>query len=306
MHRVVLFVPDGVFLLDLGVISHAFEDSPEGGYQLRYASLNGKTVESSHRLEMRTHGGAELIEHADTVVIPAFTSVNRSVGRPVLAALKRARKAGARIVGLDTGAFVVAEAGLLDGGSAAVAPAWSALFAARFPQVEVNSGALFEESSGVSTTSGTQGTVALLRYLIRRDLDLVSVRLLASVDDELPESASLAALREWMMNNLESPLPLSELAARVHMSQRTLIRRFRAETGLSPRQWILARRIDTARELLEFTDDTVEQIAKRVGFSGAAALRDHFKRFAGVTPGEFRSATRVRAGGEGSPRYAQQ
>lgn len=298
MHRVVVYVPEGVVLLVLGMVSCAFEDELGDNsirYQLRYASRNGRNVSTSHRLIVETHGGLELLHHADTVVVPGFTSVNRAVPDEVIGALRAAWLSGVRLIGLGLGVFVLAEAGVLTDGSAAIAPEWSDVFARRFPQVDVASGAPHVEWKGVFTSSDTAGTVALLRHLIRRDA--------AGASD------SLASLREWIVDNLESPLPLSELAERAQLSQRTLIRRFRAETGLSPGQWVLARRIDAAKTLLETTDDTVHQIARSVGFSAASALRGHFKKMTGGTPANYREVSRklgrhVRPVDGRSPRHA--
>ncbi|MEV6240830.1 helix-turn-helix domain-containing protein [Lentzea sp. NPDC051838] len=295
MRKVVVFVPEGAVLLDLGMVSRAFEDDLSEGavrYQLRYACLNGQNVRTSNRLLIETHGGLELLRYADTVVVPAFTSVNRSVTVELAAALQAARAAGARVVGLSTGAFVLAEAGVLNDGVAAVSAEWADVFARRFPQVDVAPGAPYAEWEGVCTSSDTAGTVALLRHLTRRDSEGFPVRLLSNGSLKSGETDSLSALREWIVHNLESPLSLGELSARAHLSQRTLIRRFRAETGLSPGQWILARRIDTAKTLLETTQDTVDQIARSVGFSGASTLRDHFKRMTGVTPANYRESAR--------------
>ncbi|MGW4208554.1 GlxA family transcriptional regulator [Lentzea sp. NPDC004789] len=254
-------------------------------------------MSTSHRLVVETHGGLELLERADTVVVPGFTSVNRAVCGEVIGALRAAWLSGARLVGLGTGVFVLAEAGVLTGGPAAIAPERADAFARRFPQVAIESGAPHVEWKGVFTASDTAGTVALLRHLIRRDA--------------AGESDGLASLREWIVDNLESPLPLGELAERAQLSQRTLIRRFRAETGLSPGQWILARRVDAAKTLLETTDDTVDQIARSVGFSAASALRDHFKRMTRITPANYREMSRklgghLRSADRRSPRHAQQ
>ncbi|GGU71284.1 GlxA family transcriptional regulator [Lentzea flava] len=287
MHKVVAYVPEGVVLLDLGMVSRAFEDCASR-YQLRYACLNGKSVRTSHRMLIEMHGGLELLKCADTIVVPAFTSVNRSVTPEAAGALRAAHRAGARLAGLSTGTFVLAEAGVLNDGVAAVDLGWADVFTRRFPQVDVAAGVPYTEWEGVSTSSDSVGTSALLRHLTRRGPGGIPVRSLSNGD----ESGNLAALREWIVHNLETPLPLSELSARAHLSQRTLTRRFRAETGLSPGQWILARRIDAAKALLETTPDTVDQIARAVGFSCAGTLRDHFKRMTGVTPANYRASAR--------------
>ena len=92
----------------------------------------------------------------------------------------------------------------------------------------------------------------------------------------------------WAIEHLDEDLRIEVLADHAAMSPRTLIRRFRAELGISPRQWVLAHRIDRARQLLEETDLTVEQVAAAVGFTSAGSLRPHFREVTGLTPTEYR------------------
>jgi transcriptional regulator GlxA family with amidase domain len=85
---------------------------------------------------------------------------------------------------------------------------------------------------------------------------------------------------------------LSDLAARSHLSERTLTRRFREETGTSPLQWLLQQRIDRARELLETTTLPMDQVAEHSGLGNADSLRQHFSRRLGIPPGAYRAAFR--------------
>ncbi|HET6213187.1 MAG TPA: helix-turn-helix domain-containing protein, partial [Micromonosporaceae bacterium] len=97
---------------------------------------------------------------------------------------------------------------------------------------------------------------------------------------------------EWLTTNLAEPLTVEDLAARVHLAPRTFARRFVAETGATPHDWLTAQRVLLARQLLEDTDLGVDAVANRAGFGTAAALRHHFTRRVGTTPQAYRSTFR--------------
>jgi AraC-like DNA-binding protein len=112
----------------------------------------------------------------------------------------------------------------------------------------------------------------------------------------LPES-STSATRQWALDNLHLPLTLADMAGHAQMSLRTFTRRFREETGGSPGQWITRQRVSRARELLEATDLTVDQIAGRSGFATAISLRQHMHAAVGVAPLAYRRTLHAAAGG---------
>ena len=97
-----------------------------------------------------------------------------------------------------------------------------------------------------------------------------------------------AATREWALHRLDEPLTLDLLARQAAVSPRTFSRRFVEETGYTPMQWVMRARIDMARELLERSERSVEQIATDVGLGTGANLRTHFQRILGTTPSEYR------------------
>lgn len=99
---------------------------------------------------------------------------------------------------------------------------------------------------------------------------------------------STSLTRQWALDNLHLPLALAELARHARMSPRTCARRFRDETGMSPGQWVIRQRVSRARELLESTDLTVDQIAAHAGFATAASLRQHMHALIGVAPLAYR------------------
>lgn len=103
-----------------------------------------------------------------------------------------------------------------------------------------------------------------------------------------PLGERFAATREWALHRLDEPLSLESLAQHAAVSPRTFSRRFVEDTGYTPMQWVMRARIDLARELLERSKRSVEQIANDVGLGTGANLRLHFQRILGTTPSEYR------------------
>ncbi|HEY1175913.1 MAG TPA: helix-turn-helix domain-containing protein, partial [Phytomonospora sp.] len=106
----------------------------------------------------------------------------------------------------------------------------------------------------------------------------------------MPSPEGFAGVLEWAADRLGTALTVEAMAARARMSPRTFARRFTAEVGLPPGEWVLSRRVDAARELLERDDLTVEAVAGRVGLGSALNLRRHFRARMGTTPAGYRRA----------------
>jgi transcriptional regulator GlxA family with amidase domain len=109
-----------------------------------------------------------------------------------------------------------------------------------------------------------------------------------------PGAPTLEPLLSWLITNISENSTVEDLAHRVHMAPRTFARRFRAEIGTTPHDWITGQRVLLARQLLEDTDLSVESVASRTGFGDAAALRHHFSRRVGATPHTYRATFRTR------------
>jgi transcriptional regulator GlxA family with amidase domain len=108
-------------------------------------------------------------------------------------------------------------------------------------------------------------------------------------DDDDPIGSTLS----WMLEHLDEPLTVDELAARSLMSPRTFARRFRATTGTTPHQWLLRQRILFAQRLLESGDESIDRIASLAGFGSAANLRHHFSREVAASPLAYRRTFRA-------------
>lgn len=107
-----------------------------------------------------------------------------------------------------------------------------------------------------------------------------------------PRGSALEPLLTWLQNNLARELTPADIAVRADMSTRTLIRRFREQTGTTPLQWLHRARVRQAQHLLETTTHSVERIGAQVGFGSPTAFRDRFKRTTGVSPQTYRRTFR--------------
>ncbi|MFH9423981.1 GlxA family transcriptional regulator [Streptomyces sp. NPDC017529] len=255
---------------------------------------------------------------AHTVIVPGSRDVIEEQPAGLVEAVRAAHEAGARIVSVCTGAFVLAAAGLLDGRRATTHWLYSDLLAARFPEVKVDPGILYVDEGDIITSAGKTAGIDLCLYLVRLDCGAAVANALArrlimpphrdgsqaQFSAPLPASVpdtSLEDLLSWARARLDEPLTVVDLARRVNMSTRTLSRRFNAVTGKTPLQWLLAQRIQQAQELLETTNDSIEHIAARTGMGTAASLRRHFNRAVGVPPDTYRRTFRAEPGACDSP-----
>ncbi|MDM8355885.1 GlxA family transcriptional regulator [Pandoraea communis] len=248
--------------------------------------------------------GLDWLAQADTIMVPGIADIHASASPKVLAALREAASRGVRIASICSGAFVLAAAGLLDGRRATTHWLAAAELAQRYPAIKVDPAVLFVDEGNVLTSAGAAAGIDLCLHLIRRDYGAAAAAQAARLavvplardggqaqfirDDTPIPAQSLQPLLEWIRRHLKTPLTLDRIAHRAHMSTRTLTRRFLTETGMPPLQWLLAARVRRAQELLEATALSIEQVAQEAGFGSATSLREHFRRIAGTSPGQYR------------------
>ncbi|MFD4373203.1 GlxA family transcriptional regulator [Streptomyces sp. NPDC058486] len=280
------------------------------GYETVICAPDPGPVATTGGLDLVVPHGLEAVEAADTVVLAGSGSYTDPDPR-ILDALRAAAAGGKRIASICTGAFALAEAGLLDGRAATTYWAYRQLLADRHPAVDLRGDVLFVQDGPLLTSSGYAAGIDLCLHLIRADHGaavanaVARLALVAPVrpggqaqftDTPLPpeRGVSFAATRAWVMEHLDRPLTLTDLARHAGVSVRTLSRRFRAETGVSPLQWLLRRRVERARELLETTSLGMDAVARASGLGSADSLRGHLLRRTGLTPSAYRASfTRV-------------
>jgi len=306
-HRVValLTAPQSVF--ELSCAAEVFGDvrpDVEGRYDFQVCAERPGPLPTSAGYTMNVDAGLAALQEADTVVIPGWESPGTPAPPALVEAVRDAHQRGARVAALCTGAFVLAQAGLLDGRRATTHWRHAALLAATFPEVRVDPDVLFVDHGDVSTSAGTGAGIDLCLHLVRSDHGAAHAAQIARgmvlpphregsqlqyATPPPPTRAddSLAPLLEWAVSELGT-LTVDRLAAYAGLSTRTLARRFAEQLGTSPGQWLLGQRLDAARVLLEQTSLPVDAIATRVGLASAANLRRRFRARLGTTPGAYR------------------
>jgi transcriptional regulator GlxA family with amidase domain len=250
----------------------------------------------------------------DTLVVAGGRGVQTAVhDERLLAWLKAAARRSRRVTSVCTGAFLLAEAGLLEGRRATTHWASCALLAERHPNVEVESDPIFVRDGNVTTSAGvTAGmdlALAMVEEDLGRELALEVARWLvlfvkrpggqaqfsAQLEAQLADREPLRELQQWLPDHLDEDLTVPALAKRACMSERNFARAFRDETGMTPAAYVEAARVERARISLDSGDLPVETIARQTGFGTVETMRRAFRRRVGVSPAGYRSRFRSEA-----------
>src|SRR6478752_6142179 len=256
--------------------------------------------------------GLETLRRADSVVVAGWCGIENDPCGPLVDELRRAHRRGARMMSFCTGAFVLAEAGLLDGRPATTHWADADEFRQRYPKVRLDPSVLYVDDGDVLTSAGSAASIDLAVHIVQRDFGADVATQLArdlvvsphrrggqaqfiQTPVGPPEECTdgLGEALEWATAHLDEDLSVAMLAEVALMSPRHFARQFRAATGTTPHQWLVVQRLGLARRLFETTDQSVEQIATASGFGSAAALRLHFQRALGTSPTAYRRTFRA-------------
>jgi transcriptional regulator GlxA family with amidase domain len=310
MHTVAVLALDQVIPFDLSTPIEVFTRTrlPDGrpGYQLRVCAERPETDAGAFTL--RAPWGLEGLKGADTIIVPGTAAPAAPLAPAVHDALRAAARDGTRIASICTGTFPLAATGLLDGLRATTHWIAAGLLAAAYPAIEVDPDVLYVDNGLLLTSAGAAAGLDLCLHMIRRDygsavaadaarlsvmpLEREGGQAQFIVHDYVPtpRGSALEPVLAWLQDNLGSALTLADIAAHAGTSTRTLIRRFREQTGTTPLQWLHRARIRQAQHLLESTHHTVERIGAQVGFGSPTAFRDRFKKTTGVSPHSYRRA----------------
>ncbi|MFJ3843728.1 GlxA family transcriptional regulator [Streptomyces albidoflavus] len=309
-HRVVVVVDEHSNPFELGCATEVFGlRRPELGRQLydfRLCSPEPRTLMRDGFFTLTGVAGLEAADAADTLIVPNRPDTEVPRRPAVLDAVRRAHARGARLVGFCSGAFTLAEAGVLDGRRATAHWQWADDFRARFPSVRLEPEVLFVDDGDILTAAGSAAALDLGLHLVRRDhgaevANAVSRRLVFAAHREggqrqfverpmpdLPDE-SLAPVLAWAQERLDAPLTVAGLAARAAVSPATLHRRFQAQLGTTPLTWLTRERLALACRLIERGESRFEVVARRSGIGTAAHLRTLMRRETGITPSAYRS-----------------
>jgi transcriptional regulator GlxA family with amidase domain len=311
-HTVVTVVSDGANAFEFSVACEVFGlDRSELGvewYDFRLASPGG-AVRIQSGAHLRTEFDLSAIDDAATVIVSS-APVDGPCDPVLLDHLVRAHARGVRLVSFCSGAFALAEAGLLDGRRATTHWRYTEIFRRRFPRVSLDPNVLFVDDGDVLTSAGTAAAVDLSLYVVRKDHGAEAARGVARrmvvppfrdggqaqyIDpphEPRVDADGLAQMLDELQEELHLEVSVADMARRAAMSERTFARRFKEETGTTPHRWLLGQRVQRAQQLLETTELDVDLVAYRSGFGTAANLRQHFRRSLATTPSNYRRTFR--------------
>jgi transcriptional regulator GlxA family with amidase domain len=281
-----------------------------GGYDVVLASLGGQPVTSPSGLAFVSRPLPDPSEPVDTVVLPGGIGVDAARSNPeFMVWIKAASGSARRVVSVCTGAFIAAEAGLLDGNRATTHWAFAGQLAHEFPNIDVDPDPIFVRSSEtVWTAAGVTAGIDLALSLVEDDHGTEVAQTVARwlvLYLRRPGGQTQFAAPVWMPRAKRAPIrrvqeaiesepggphSIDDLARRAAMSPRHFTRVFTGEVGEAPGQYVERIRTEAARRQLEETEDTVVAIAARCGFGTAETMRRNFIRRVGIPPDQYRKA----------------
>jgi len=300
-------------LFELAIVVEVFAlERPEldvdHWYTVQVFTPHDADVTALGGMRLEVEAGLEAMDSADTVIVPSWP-VDLEPSEEVRTAFRKAHERGARVVSICSGAFVLAAAGLLDGRRTATHWRYADELARRYPRLRVDRDVLYVDEDRVLTSAGSAAGIDLSLHIIRKDhgaaiANAVARRLVVPPMREGGQAQYVEApvaradddriqrLIEWVAEDPQRPVSVAVAARRVSMSERTFSRHFKKVTGSSFYDWLTDRRLHRSTELLETSDETIDAIAQRVGFTDPTAYRRQFKAKFLTTPSGYRSAFR--------------
>jgi len=312
MHTVAVLALDKVIPFDLSTPIEVFSRTrlPDGrpGYQVRVCAERDEVDAGVFTLSAPWDLGG--LQDADTIIVPGVADATAPLLPAVHDALRSAAADGTRIASICSGTFPLAATGLRDGLRATTHWLAAEHLAAMHPGIDVDPNVLYVDNGQFLTSAGAAAGLDLCLHMIRRDYGSAvaadaarlsvmplereggQAQFIVYDHSPAPQGSELELLLAWLRENLARDLTLADIALQAGTSTRTLIRRFRDQTGTTPLQWLHRARIRQAQHLLEATDYSVERIGSRVGFGSPTTFRDRFKLVTGVSPQTYRRTFR--------------
>ncbi len=313
LHKVRAIVLPDVAPFELGIAAEVFgiDRRDTGGPVFDFAVVTPEPgrVPTRAGFDLVIERGLEDAADADVLVVTPLR-VDGEAPEAMLETLRAAHERGAWVVSLCSGAFALAQAGLLDGRRATTHWMHAAALAERYPAVTVDPGVLYVQEGRLLTSAGTAAGIDACLHLVRTEFGAeqamnVARRMVVPphrdggqaqfVDAPMPECAddSLSGVLDWAAAHPREDLSVRALAHAALTSERTFARRFRAVTGTTPAAWVARMRLAHAQRLPESSDLAIEEVAREAGFGEPAVLRQHFSRTLGTSPRAYRERFRA-------------
>lgn len=302
---VLIIVFEGVQSLDVTGPLEVFTGAGPGAYRVSTASPGGTPVRTSSGLALLPDLDLSTVSPPDTVVVPGGEGT-RSNDPAVVDWLRRHASRARRVASVCSGAFLLAEAGLLAGRRATTHWRVCDSLARRYPDVEVDPQPIFVRDGPIATSAGVTAGIDLALAMVEEDfgrevaLEIArhlvmflrrpgnQAQFSAQLSAQLAARPGLREIQRWIADNPHADLSVPALARRASLSPRQFARAFAGEVGQTPGRYVDNVRLEAARRLLHDGDDGLERIAARCGYGTAEAMRRAFVRALGVAPGEYR------------------
>lgn len=306
--EVVVVAPPGISVFHLSVPLMIFDIQPDDRrlFNVRIAAEQPQVTLTGGQVGVSPSGGLDLLDAADVVIVPGWADLDTAPSSELKARLVASHRRGAHVVGLCYGAYALAYSGLLDGRRASTHWVAEADFSARFPCVKLDMNALYVDEDCIVTSAGTGAALDCCMYMVRklcgaREANSVARLMVLPphreggqsqyIDQPVPSSpqdALLSGLLDYLRKNLDKDHSLDDMASRVAMSRRSFTRRFHKATGMTAGEWLEAERLRRAKELLESTNLSIDQVAEQCGYRTSVSLRQSFKRAFHTSPSNWR------------------
>ncbi|MGL4576650.1 MAG: helix-turn-helix domain-containing protein, partial [Burkholderiaceae bacterium] len=275
-------------------------------YRYRVAQAEPGLLRASGGVQIRADGGLSLLQKADLIVVPGWRDHAEPPPKQLVVALQRAHARGAQLLSLCTGAFVLAASALLDRRAATTHWRYLKSFSERFPNVEPRADVLYVDQGSIVTSAGSAAAIDACLHVVRQHHGARIANLVARTMVTPPHrngnqaqfvitpvvsssEGGLGQVLDWARTRLGRPLRIADLASRAAMSERTFLRKFVAQVGMTPKAWLCRERVMAAQAMLETTPKQLDAIAQSVGFGSTTTLRDAFRRTIGTSPSGHRA-----------------
>lgn len=291
------------------VLGSAHDSRGRPAYDVRHCSPGGRSVRTTSGFRIAFDDDLSLLQRADLIVLaPSPQHADLTANSPATDVIDAVATAtAARIVSVCLGTFPLTATGRLDGETATTHWAAADLLATGFPAVKVDAGALFVPAGDVISSAGAVAGIDMFLHIVRQDLGSAVANTTARacvvpawreggqqqyIEGPIPEHPHdhLGATLDWALERLSDPMTVDQFAAHARMSRRSFTRKFRSTMGTSPTAWLTRQRLELAKQLLETTDRTIDDIAHACGLGSGSSLRKHLRAKVGVPPASYRES----------------
>ncbi|GAB5382559.1 MAG: GlxA family transcriptional regulator [Aliiglaciecola sp.] len=282
--------------------------TPKQRFSVQLASKGKRDIECINQLCLKSQVAIEDVSHTDILIIPTIGGKLEEVldsNRHLLPFIKYFHQNNADIASNCSGAFFLAEAGILDGRRATTHWGYADTFKNRYPNIKLQPQKLITQDDNIYCSGGGMAWFDLALLLIERycghdvatntakahvlDLSRGNQAAYAQIrSKKYHQDVDVLKAQEWLENHFSEPVTLDALAGHVSLSTRTLLRRFKASTQQTPIAYLQSVRVEAAKKLLETESHSLEHITALVGYEDISSFTRLFKSITGLSPSQYR------------------